>query len=74
MRVFPVITVAFRDGRLSYSKLRAITRIATEANVELLIDWAQQATAVQLERIVAGQRRAVRATDIRAVKAARALS
>jgi hypothetical protein len=74
MREFPVITEAFSEGRLSYSKVRAITRIATTDTVELLVDWAQHCTAAQLERVVAGQRRAVRAQDVRARKAARQVS
>jgi Domain of unknown function (DUF222) len=74
MREFPVIVEAFSDGRLSYSKVRAITRIATADTVELLVDWAQHCTSSQLERVVAGQRRAVRAGDVRARQAARQVS
>jgi Domain of unknown function (DUF222) len=71
MREYPVITDAFSEGRLSYSKVRAITRIATADTVEVLVDWARHCTAAQLERVVAGQRRALRAQDVRARKAAR---
>lgn len=74
LREFPSIVSAFREGRLSYSKVRAITRIATTDTVDLLVDWAQHATAAQLERIVAGQRRAERNPQVRAQHAARSLS
>jgi hypothetical protein len=70
MRTFPTVTEAFGDDRLSYSKVRAITRIATAGNVEILIDWAEHCTAAQLERVVAGQRRVVRTQKVRGRKAA----
>jgi hypothetical protein len=45
MRTFPTVTQAFTSGRLSYSKVRALTRIATTDTVEILIDWAEHCTA-----------------------------
>ena len=50
----------FAAGRLSYSKVRAITRVAVPEVEELLLDWASWATGADLERIVAGFRAAQR--------------
>lgn len=52
----PKVAEAFRAGRLTYSKVRAITRVATAENEELLLKYATYATAAQLERIVRGYR------------------
>lgn len=54
----PLITTEFAAGRLSYSKVRALTRVATPANESGLVMLAQHATAVQVERIVRAFRRA----------------
>jgi pyruvate/2-oxoglutarate dehydrogenase complex dihydrolipoamide acyltransferase (E2) component len=54
----PRIAAAFADGRLSYSKVRAITRVAEPDDG---IDWVElghNASAGQLEKIVRGVRRA----------------
>ena len=56
----PLITEAFGAGRLSYSKVRAITRVATPATEAQLLEWAPHATAAQIERIVAGRRAVAR--------------
>src|SRR5438094_6331921 len=53
----PLVRAAFASGELSYSKVRAIVRIATPATEETLVMWARHATAAQLERIVAQFRR-----------------
>ena len=49
----------FGRGELSYSKVRAITRIATPEIESELLEMARWATASQLERLVRGYRRAV---------------
>lgn len=54
----PVIRAAFSKGELSYSKVRAITRVATRENEEDLVMYAGSTTASQLERIVGSMRRA----------------
>jgi hypothetical protein len=59
----PQITEAFASGVISYSKVRAITRIATPAIEGLLVEWAKAATASQLETIVREQRRATGAAE-----------
>ena len=48
----PLVAEEFAAGRLSYSKVRAITRVATPANEEQLVMYAQHTTAAQTERIV----------------------
>ncbi|HZR15111.1 MAG TPA: DUF222 domain-containing protein [Acidimicrobiia bacterium] len=52
----PAVRDAFASGRLSYSKVRALTRIATAGNEDELVDLALHATAVQVERIVRAYR------------------
>jgi hypothetical protein len=49
LRELPVISAAFADGRLSYSKVRALTRAATVANEDLLLAYALDATAEQVD-------------------------
>ena len=48
----PRIDAAFRDGVLSYSKVRAITRVATRGNEAVLLDIAGRSSAAQLESLV----------------------
>lgn len=55
----PGITAAFLEGRLSYSKVRALTRIADPANEADLLTIAEDATAAQLDRILVGYRSAI---------------
>jgi hypothetical protein len=55
---FPLISAAMSRGELAYAKVRAITRIATEATEADLVDLALAATSNQVERIVAAYRRA----------------
>jgi hypothetical protein len=52
LETLPVITEAFAAGRLSYSKVRALTRVATPANEAGLVMIAEHATAAQVERTV----------------------
>ena len=47
----PRIDAALREGRLSYSKVRAITRVATPATEAALLEDARHTTAAQLELI-----------------------
>jgi hypothetical protein len=54
----PVLRAAFATGELSYSKVRAITRVANRRLEASLVDMARYATASQLERIVREYRRA----------------
>jgi hypothetical protein len=53
----PLIAGEFTAGRLSYSQVRAITRVATAADAQTWVDVARNATAGQLEKLVRGVRR-----------------
>ena len=60
----PLIRDAFRAGRLSYSKARALTRAATAEDESTLLNVAFHSTASQTERIVKTYRQTVnRHTD-----------
>jgi hypothetical protein len=48
---FAVIDDALRRGEVSYSKARAMLRVATPANEALLLDHARLMTASQLEKL-----------------------
>jgi hypothetical protein len=53
----PLIHAAFACGELSYAKVRAVTRVATDENEEELLELARVLTAAQLERTVRAYRR-----------------
>ena len=53
----PEMCAAMRRGALSYSKVRALTRIATPANEEKLLDFARCATVAHVEKLVRAWRR-----------------
>ncbi|MFN0026363.1 MAG: DUF222 domain-containing protein [Acidimicrobiales bacterium] len=55
----PAVSAAFAAGELSYSKVRALTRVATPADEERWVDIARSVPTTGLEHIVAGVRRAV---------------
>ena len=48
---FPVIGDALRRGEVSYSKVRALLRVATPENEALLLDHARRMPASQLEKL-----------------------
>ena len=48
----PAIDTAFRDGRLSYSKVRALTRVATSENEDELLRMALKTSAEGVEQLV----------------------
>ena len=54
----PKIDAALAAGELSFSKVRALTRVATADNEEALLQLARSSTAAQLERICRGVMRA----------------
>ncbi len=60
LRALPQIDDALRHGRISYSKVRALTRVAMPENEGHLLEMARASTASQLERICRGYRLAVR--------------
>lgn len=49
LRTLPTISAAFADGRLSYSKVRALTRVAHEHDEDLLLAYALDASQAQVE-------------------------
>ena len=63
LRELPVIRERFAAGRISYSKVRAITRIAVPETEELLLRWSQWATGAEVERIISAFRRTCRPGD-----------
>jgi hypothetical protein len=56
----PLISSAFREGKVSYSKVRAMTRVATPENEESLLSIANHGTAAHVERLVSNYRRVKR--------------
>jgi hypothetical protein len=54
----PLLAGAFAEGRLSFSKVRALTRIAEPATEASLLEVAIELTAAQTERVVRSWRRA----------------
>jgi 5-methylcytosine-specific restriction endonuclease McrA len=63
LRDLPVIRREFAAGRLSYVKVRALTRIATPATEEGLADMAIPMTGNQLERFARAHRQCSSADD-----------
>ena len=60
----PLISAAMRQGRVSYSKVRALTRVATPENEAALLDVALAGTAVHVEQVTRAWRRVDRAAEI----------
>jgi hypothetical protein len=56
----PQISAAFSCGQISYSKVRAMTRVASPANEDYLLDIATSGTAAHVERLVKHYRRCKR--------------
>lgn len=54
LRELPAVRERFAAGRLSYSKVRALTRVTVPGVEDLLLAWADEATAAELERVVRG--------------------
>ena len=57
LRGLPRIAGAMASGELSYSKARAMTRVATPATEALLLNVARHGTAAHVERLVRAFRR-----------------
>ncbi len=53
IRTLPSIAAAFADGRLSYSKVRTLTRIAEAGNEDTLVALAERVPAGELGRALA---------------------
>lgn len=61
--VLPAITEAFAKGQLSYSQVRALSRVAEPATEPDLLEIARHGTAAQLERLVRSYRGVLRQGD-----------
>ncbi len=59
----PAIDAALRSGKLSYAKVRALTRVATPETEAKLLDAAMYSTGAQLERLCRGYRIAMTADN-----------
>ena len=73
-RCLPSLTLipeAFASGELSYSKVRALTRIADAENEEKLLDFARHGTTAHVERMVRHWRRLDRGDACEAARAER---
>jgi hypothetical protein len=53
----PLIAEAFAQGKVSYSKVRALTRVATPETEERLLTFATHGTAAHVERLASAWRR-----------------
>ncbi|MGD8361398.1 MAG: DUF222 domain-containing protein, partial [Gemmatimonadota bacterium] len=62
----PRISEGMARGELSYSKVRALTRVATPENEGELVETARHTTAAQMERLVRGWRRVDRQEELEA--------
>ncbi len=63
LAALPGITEAFEKGELSYSKVRAMTRVADETNEDYLLMIARHGTAHHVEKLVSKFRIARRLQD-----------
>jgi hypothetical protein len=59
----PKINLAFEKGELSYSKVRAMTRVATAENESYLLNIAHHGTAQHVEKLVGAYRIVSRRED-----------
>jgi hypothetical protein len=67
LEALPLIDAAFAAGEISYSKVRAMTRVATTENEDYLLHIARHGTASHVERVVRKYRK-VRRQDNNAVE------
>ena len=63
LRELPLLSEAMQRGRVSYSKVRALTRVATPANERRLLDFALSGTAAHVERLARAWRRVDRLAE-----------
>jgi len=73
LRSLPAVAAALASGAITWSKVRAITRIATPATEATWLDVALDGTAAHVEQIVRNQRR-IKAADAEHQEATRSLS
>ena len=63
LAALPKLSDAMRRGRVSFSKVRAVTRVATPETEQALLDVALAGTAAHVERVVRAWRRTDRAAE-----------
>ncbi len=64
LEALPRVTAAMAEGRLSYAKVRALTRVADEKTEGDLLNIALCGTASHVEDVVRGYRRALDAAEL----------
>jgi len=68
LTTLPAITSSFAEGRISYSKVRAVTRIATPETEQPLLELALAGTAGHVEQVVRLTRQASARPDAEATR------
>jgi len=64
LKDLPLVSEAFASGQISYSKVRALTRVADRRNEDVLLGVALGGTAAHLERLVRAYRRCKRVEEL----------
>lgn len=64
LAALPLISQAMRHGEVSYSKVRALTRVAAPANEAELLIFAKAGTAAHVEKLVRAWRRVDRLAEV----------
>ena len=67
LEALPLIDASFAAGEISYSKVRAMTRVATPENEDFLLRIARQGTASHVEKVV-GKYKSVQSQEDDAVE------
>jgi hypothetical protein len=70
----PLIDAAFRDGRLSYSKVRALTRVANAGNEAELLQTTERCSAEAVEHVVRRMKQRERLDDVQEMLRQRSLT
>ena len=66
LETLPLTSEAMRNGELSFTKVRALTRVATPDNEATLLDFARAGSAANLERMVRGWKTLDRKSEVTA--------
>ncbi len=67
LQALPLVQQAFAVGELSYSKVRALTRVASQKTEAELLELARHASGAQLEKLCRQYRQVLQATTSHAV-------
>jgi hypothetical protein len=63
LEYLPLIDASFATGEISYSKVRAMTRVATPETEEALLEFARHGTASHVEQLVSKYKRVKRTME-----------